>query len=560
MRKAKIDSIENKLAFGFSTVVLIAVLLGLTGTMGANRLSNIISIIASNRFSDLRYLATLNYERMGVRALAYEALLAKDRHDRDKELGHIIERRRGSLNRVQKSWEELVRSPRYSDKEERLMKDLRVQYGKWLETNDKFTELLVQIVDSDSEERKAALFKECQELMKPLIIASDTMGDMFLLLTYDNNRQTDIIAGEGLKTAEFSKNLAFVTMFLGVFITILITVGMTRSIIRPIGVAVALLVRLRDGDLRMDIPQEVLKRGDELGDLARAVQELKNSLREQIVSMKDMVVALSRATFEISESVSSVTAAAQEAGTAVVETSATIEEVRTTAEVTSKRSSKVAESAQQGLQEMQRGKVSTETLFNGIKLIRDRMTSIAETIIQLSEQSQEVGEITETVEDLAEQSNLLAINAAVEAAKAGEQGRGFSVVAQEIKSLAEQSKQSAKEVQRILRDIQKATSASVMAIEQGSKAVEEGAKDAAPSKEILQKISSNFVESAQSAAQIAAANNELLAGIDQVTQAMESIKAGGKHNVARMKDLESASAGLREMGQKLSILVEGYLV
>ncbi|NLM71472.1 MAG: methyl-accepting chemotaxis protein [Synergistaceae bacterium] len=560
MRKPKIDSIENKLAFAFSTVVLIAFLLGLTGTMGANRLSNLIKNIASNRFEDMRSLATLNYERVLVRTQAYEALLAKDKPHRDQELKNIIGRRKGSLNRVEVGWETLLSSPRYSEKEKEHLEDLMKHYAKWLNINNSFTALLERIVDAGTEKEKAELFSECEEMSKELVVASDLMGDAFLLLTYDNNRVTKQIVEEGLKAAEVSRNLSFATMFLGVFVTIIITVGLTRSLIRPINASVALLTRLRDGDLRMDISPDILSRGDELGDLAKAVQELTISLREQIASMKEMAVALAKATSEISESVSSVTAAAQEAGAAVVQTSATIEEVRTTAEVTSKRSSKVAESAQQGLQEMQRGKVSTETLFSGIKLIRERMTSIAETIIQLSEQSQEVGEITGTVEDLAEQSNLLAINAAVEAAKAGDQGRGFSVVAQEIKSLAEQSKQSAKEVQRILRDIQKATSASVMAIEQGSKAVEEGAQDAAPSQELIQKITSNFVESAQSAAQIAAANNELLAGIDQVTQAMESIKAGGEHNVVRMKELEASSAGLREMGQKLSILVEGYLV
>ena len=99
-----------------------------------------------------------------------------------------------------------------------------------------------------------------------------------------------------------------------------------------------------------------------------------------------------------------------------------------------------------------------------------------------------------------------------------------------------------------------------MAIEQGSKAVEQGAKDAAPSRESIQGITKKFVESAQSAAQIAAANNELLAGIDQVTQAMESIKAAGEQNVAGMKDLEAASGGLKEMGQKLSLLIERYTV
>jgi methyl-accepting chemotaxis protein len=190
--------------------------------------------------------------------------------------------------------------------------------------------------------------------------------------------------------------------------------------------------------------------------------------------------------------------------------------------------------------------------------IGERMASIAETIVRLSEQSQEVGEITGTVEDLAEQSNLLAVNAAVEAAKAGEYGRGFSVVAQEIKSLAEQSKESAKEVQRILKDIQKATGAAVMAIEQGSKAVDQGARDATPSRESIQKITRQFMESAQTAAEIAAANNELFTGIDQVAQAMENIKVAGEQNVTGLKDLQSASANLKDLGKDLAGLINRY--
>src|SRR4028119_1286641 len=104
--------------------------------------------------------------------------------------------------------------------------------------------------------------------------------------------------------------------------------------------------------------------------------------------------------------------------------------------------------------------------------IREQMEAIGESMMRLSEQSQAIGAIIATVDDLAQQSNLLAVNAAIEAAKAGEQGKGFAVVAQEVKSLADQSKQATTQVRTILNDIQKATGAAVMATEQGSKAVE----------------------------------------------------------------------------------------
>ena len=99
--------------------------------------------------------------------------------------------------------------------------------------------------------------------------------------------------------------------------------------------------------------------------------------------------------------------------------------------------------------------------------IREQMESIADSVVRLSEQGQAISEIIATVNDIAEESNLLAVNAAIEATRAGEFGKGFAVVAQEVKSLAEQSRQATAQVRTILMEVQKATSAAVMATEQG---------------------------------------------------------------------------------------------
>lgn len=556
--KASRASIGGKLAMGFGTVVLIALILGLIGVVGINRLSDTMGYVAGDRFSDLRSLAGLNYQRMVITADTLDALRAEGRPNRDEALRRILARRRDAWGSIDEHWNALLSYPRQSEEGRQLLGILEVQYKSWRQVNAEMDRLLDEITKAVTEERKAALFQEYSVLAERVMTVSDAMGSTFVRLTGNNDKNTALVVEGARREAERAGMLSYMTMFLGVFAAIAITAGISRGIVRPLSQTVSFLSRLTEGDLRADIPVDLLARPDELGTLAKAVQELTSSLRDQISSMKDMATALAGATYRISESVSSVTAAAEESGAAVVETSAAMEEVRTTAEITSKKTKEVAESAQQGLQVMKRGRGAEDSLFSGMKLVSERMNSIAETIMQLNEQSQEVGEITGTVEDLAEQSNLLAINAAVEAAKAGEQGRGFSVVAREIKSLAEQSKQSAKEVQRILRDIRKATSASVMVIEQGSKAVEQWAVDAVPSKESIQNLTARFVQSAQSAAQIAAANNELLSGMDQVAQAMESIRTAGEQNVAMMKDLESASVDLKEMGRNLSQLVERY--
>src|SRR5205823_8373543 len=120
------------------------------------------------------------------------------------------------------------------------------------------------------------------------------------------------------------------------------------------------------------------------------------------------------------------------------------------------------------------GTRAADTIARAMEEIRDRVQAIASDILALSGRTQQIGEITATVNDLADQSNILALNASIEAAKAGEQGKGFAVVASEVRNLAEQSKQATGQVRAILGDIQQATTGAVLATEQATKVVEDG--------------------------------------------------------------------------------------
>jgi methyl-accepting chemotaxis protein len=206
----------------------------------------------------------------------------------------------------------------------------------------------------------------------------------------------------------------------------------------------------------------------------------------------------------------------------------------------------------------QGGAKSTDETISGIGKIRVQMETIADTTVRLSEQTQAISQIVATVEDLAAQSNLLAVNASIEAAKAGEQGKGFAVVAQEVRTLAEQSKNATGQVRTILADIQKATSAAVMATEQGSKAVDAGVKQSAVAGKSIQSLSDTIVEAAQAATQIAASSQQQLIGVDQVASAMESVKQARAQNADSAKQLEAAVHNLKDLGQKLRSSVEMY--
>ncbi len=249
-----------------------------------------------------------------------------------------------------------------------------------------------------------------------------------------------------------------------------------------------------------------------------------------------------------------------ETATSVNETTSTVEEVKQTAQLSSQKSLSVSESAQRAVLVAQQGNAAVTRTVEGINNIRGLMESVAESIIRLSEQTQAIGEIITAVSDLAQQSNLLAVNAAIEASKAGEQGKGFAVVAQEIKNLADQSKQATEQVRAILSDIQKATSASVLAAEQVSKAVDGGVKQAAESGESIRKLAESIAESAKAATQIAASSQQQFVGMDQIAVAMENVKQASQQNVSATKQAEKAAQNLHELGQKLKEMVGKYKV
>lgn len=294
--------------------------------------------------------------------------------------------------------------------------------------------------------------------------------------------------------------------------------------------------------------------------LGRALVSMQKNLRGMVSDMREAAAILSGASSEIVASTSQLTVSSEETATAVSETSATVEEVRQTAHLSNLKARQVADGAQLSAACAVSGKQATEATNEGMERIRAQMESIAHSMVRLSEQSQAIGQIITTVDDLTQQSNLLAVNAAIEAAKAGEHGKGFAVVAHEVKSLAEQSRQATLQVRTLLSDIQKATGTAVMVTEQGAKAVEVGVKQALLAGQAIEQLAGSVDSSAQSALQISASSQEQLIGMDQVALAMESVRQASLHNVESAQQLQNSARSLGDLSQRLSDLMDKYQV
>jgi PAS domain S-box-containing protein len=249
---------------------------------------------------------------------------------------------------------------------------------------------------------------------------------------------------------------------------------------------------------------------------------------------------------------------AQQQAAAVSQTVATVDEVNQTSDQAAHRARAVADSSQRSVEVTRAGRKAVDEAVAAMGGVKEEVESLAENVLALAEQAQQIGEIIATVTEIAEQTNLLALNAAIEAARAGEYGKGFTVVAGEVKALAEQSKKATAQVRQILGDIQRATNSAVMAAENGTKSVGAAIKVVNQTGDTIRTLSDTIHESAQAASQIAASSGQQAAGMAQIHHAMKNISQVTSQNLASVRQAEKAAQDLNALGTTLNQLVAGY--
>ncbi len=346
-----------------------------------------------------------------------------------------------------------------------------------------------------------------------------------------------------------------VAVIAAVVAAIVVAAGLiaARRMARPIKEVARQAALVGAGDLTVQIP--VSGRSDEIGTLTRVFAEVVRNLSKQTRQIQEASGVLASSSTEISTTVAQLAASITETTGSVNETTTTMEELRQTTRVATDKAQAIALDTQQTSDVSQSGIAAVEETLQHIERIGRQMGVITDAITRLNEQGQAIGEIIATVNDFAGQSNLLAVNAAIEAARAGDEGKGFAVVADEIRRLAEQSRQATQQVQGILHEVQRGVAAAVLAAEQGTRIVEAGTQQARQTGDALHALAGSIERTAQAVSQISASSQEMTVGVGQVTEAMGSIQQSSEQNAQGAGQLEAAARNLRELGIELQELV-----
>ncbi len=395
------------------------------------------------------------------------------------------------------------------------------------------------------------MFKEAYPAVKEWI------GNLNILIKHNEDRN-DLRYNQMIEEQDAAKTYIIIVGISAIIAAMALAFFLTMSITRPLNSGIRTANKIASGDLTSEI--EVEDRHDEVGILMHTLKNMSNSLRDQTKGIFEIINVLASSTSQVSATAKQLVTSAQETSTSVSETTTTMEEVKQTSRLVSQKANMVSDISQNTAQISESGSRSAEEFFSIMGRIREQMDFIADSIVKLSEQSQTIGLIIAAVNDLASQSNLLAVNASIEAAKAGEHGKGFAVVAQEVRSLAEQSKEATNQVRTILSDIQKSITGAVMATEQGKNAVDAGVKQSHEAREAIRQMSDGIIKSSQASMQIVVSINEQVIGIDQVAMAMESIKKATEQIVDSTRQSESLSINLSDMGGRMKQMTERFKV
>ena len=222
--------------------------------------------------------------------------------------------------------------------------------------------------------------------------------------------------------------------------------------------------------------------------------------------------------------------------TIVTETLATSEQIRVTIAETSRQAQTVANTAQQSVDVSKSGQNAVTATVAGMETIQHQVADIAQSILALSERTQQIGEIISAVEEIANQSRLLALNASIEAARAGNDGLGFAVVAREMRQLSGQSQAATARVSGILNEIQRAANNAVMVTEEGIKGAQSGMGLANQAGVAIRDLAAVIEEAATVAIQIAASTRQQNNAMNQLVAAMKSIKQASAQTQARISE------------------------
>ncbi|MFL1995240.1 HAMP domain-containing methyl-accepting chemotaxis protein [Lysinibacillus irui] len=558
-------SVGKKLSFGFFTIILTLIISLVIMFLLFSNIEKKIENALEGHVALVELADNIQFE-MAMQGLFIRAIIIEDKPANKESFTQYA-------NMLDKHVEEMT-GKSTSAEMEAYAKDLNTYNDRF---NESATEALALFEAGNLEGALQKVNGDVQQANKGIQDVSDK------IVSYQKD-QLEAVTKESKQAVFNSQIISVIAIIIGVILGIFLMIYIQRTISRPLKAVVQAANHVASGELyHQDITYQSK---DEIGQLSSAFNAMKGNLKNLLTHIQDNAEHLTASVEELSASTEEVTASADEitirinetANAAVAATVAANESAHAMDE-TAIGVQRIAEATQQLLHNAvsaselaTNGNTTVDEAQQQMNVI-DESTQIINTLVQkLSKQSEEIGQITAVITAITDQTNLLALNAAIEAARAGEHGKGFAVVADEVRKLAEESKQSANQIVALTQDIQEDTSNVEKAVLDGLHSVTEGVKiigHAGQAFEAIVKainnmtnqiedISATSEEISASAEQVAASVAEIAQGASTSSESTQIIATASKEQSITMQQVNQVASDLSEKSLDLQNQINNF--
>jgi methyl-accepting chemotaxis protein len=436
-------NIAPRAFLGFSLIGALVLILGIFALTQMSKIRTAGDQVATNSVPSIQSLNTLLVTGVRTRILSYRLLDNREPDVQNKTV-ELFAARNKQISDAQAVYEKLIESP-----------DEKAAYADYVKLLAEYRQIEARLISLSRAGDVAAMSKL---INAESATNSDQMNAVLAKLAELNTKQLNITNTHAAEQYSSAFSLVVGLLIVATALTMLFAWLLTNSITRPIASALEAAETIAEGNLTRPIKVDGT---DEAGRLLAAMQKMQEKLRDTLMRISGSATQLASAaeelnavTDESARGLSQQNNEIEQAATAVNEMTSAVEEVARNAVSTSEASKNATASAGDGRDLVQ------ETV-NAIERMSGDVQSTANLIGNLAEESRDIGKVLDVIRGLADQTNLLALNAAIEAARAGEAGRGFAVVADEVRALAHRTQQSTSEIERMIGSIQGGTEQAV---------------------------------------------------------------------------------------------------